>query len=167
MIVLAKATCRALIIRRIITTDHYDAWHAAAPWIPSISSETCSTMSDRGELNNATAGTRTALPPRRHAHACMRSRRAILSTHSLSRAITQSLNHYSLTVVHAFTRSERVRRWVAAPAAGHVSCFGQGQSADSGWGGVGEPDGQGILTRAFISGGWTWTGWDYRGEPTP
>ena len=25
----------------------------------------------------------------------------------------------------------------------------------------------GILTRPFIAGGWTWTGWDYRGEPTP
>jgi len=28
-------------------------------------------------------------------------------------------------------------------------------------------NGQGILTRPFISGGWTWTGWDYKGEPTP
>ena len=25
----------------------------------------------------------------------------------------------------------------------------------------------GILTRPFIAGGWTWTGWDYHGEPTP
>ena len=34
---------------------------------------------------------------------------------------------------------------------------------------TGGPDnvGGGILTRPFISGGWTWTGWDYRGEPTP
>jgi beta-galactosidase len=35
------------------------------------------------------------------------------------------------------------------------------------WGGVGVANGQGILTRPFISGGWTWTGFDYRGEPTP
>jgi len=35
------------------------------------------------------------------------------------------------------------------------------------WGGVNEKTGGGILTRKFISGGWTWTGWDYRGEPTP
>eukprot|EP01051_Picozoa_sp_SAG22_P009747 SAG22_NODE_835_length_6917_cov_8.098709_4_plen_80_part_00 len=40
------------------------------------------------------------------------------------------------------------------------------------WGGINEKsDGQkygmGILTRPFIAGGWTWTGWDYRGEPTP
>jgi hypothetical protein len=34
-------------------------------------------------------------------------------------------------------------------------------------GGIKEPHGGGILTRPFISGGWTWTGWDYRGEPTP
>jgi beta-galactosidase len=35
------------------------------------------------------------------------------------------------------------------------------------WGGINEKNGEGILTRDFISGGWTWTGWDYRGEPTP
>ena len=32
---------------------------------------------------------------------------------------------------------------------------------------MGESANQGILTRPFIAGGWTWTGWDYRGEPTP
>ena len=28
-------------------------------------------------------------------------------------------------------------------------------------------DGQGILTRDFVAGGFVWTGMDYRGEPTP
>jgi beta-galactosidase len=32
---------------------------------------------------------------------------------------------------------------------------------------VGISAGQGILTRPFISGGWVWTGFDYKGEPTP
>jgi len=44
---------------------------------------------------------------------------------------------------------------------------GWGESAEQAWGGVGVGAGQGILTRPFISGGWTWTGWDYKGEPTP
>ena len=56
--------------------------------------------------------------------------------------------------------------------AGYVSGYdvnypSWGQSAEQAWGGIGETNGQGILTRAFISGGWTWTGHDYRGEPTP
>jgi beta-galactosidase len=56
--------------------------------------------------------------------------------------------------------------------AGHVEGYdnqypGWGESAEQAWGGVGMANGQGVLTRAFISGGWTWTGWDYRGEPTP
>ena len=42
-----------------------------------------------------------------------------------------------------------------------------GQTAEAAWGGVGEPAGQGILTRPFVAGGFTWTGWDYKGEPTP
>ena len=42
-----------------------------------------------------------------------------------------------------------------------------GQTAQQAWGGVDEPDGQGILTRDYMSGGWVWTGWDYKGEPTP
>ena len=55
---------------------------------------------------------------------------------------------------------------------GHVTGYdtdypGWGESAEQAWGGIGEKDGEGILTRPFISGGWTWTGWDYRGEPTP
>eukprot|EP00759_Apiculatamorpha_spiralis_P041426 PhF_6_TR40157/c0_g1_i1/m.59452/K01190/lacZ; beta-galactosidase len=62
--------------------------------------------------------------------------------------------------------------YVNDPNGGHVSGYdvnypGWGQSAQQAWGGVGEPNGQGILTRPFISGGWTWTGWDYKGEPTP
>ena len=93
------------------STGSYDGWHAQAPNIPSISSETSSAVSDRGEYaDNETAG--------------------------------------------------------------HVSGYdnqypGWGESAEQAWGGVGEGNGQGILTRPFISGGWTWTGWDYKGEPTP
>ena len=46
----------------------------------------------------------------------------------------------------------------------HVNvCLRESQA----WGGVGVAKGQGILTRPFISGGWTWTGFDYKGEPTP
>lgn len=87
------------------TTD-YDQWHKNAPNIPSISSETSSAVSDRGEYKNDAAG-------------------------------------------------------------GHVSGYdnqypGWGQSAEQAWGGIGEGGAQGILTRPFISGGWTWTGWDYR-----
>jgi beta-galactosidase len=92
-------------------TTNYDHWHAQAPLIPSISSETSSAVSDRGEYANDAAG-------------------------------------------------------------GHVTGYdnqypGWGESAEQAWGGVDETNVQGILTRPFISGGWTWTGWDYRGEPTP
>lgn len=57
-------------------------------------------------------------------------------------------------------------------SSGHVSGYdvnapSWGQTAEAAWGGVGEPAGQGILTRPFVSGGWTWTGFDYKGEPTP
>ena len=91
------------------TTGSYDKWHAEAPNIPSISSETASSLSDRGEYaNNATTG------------------------------------HVSGYDTHA-----------------------AGQRPESAWGGVGNENQQGIWTRAFISGGWTWTGHDYRGEPTP
>lgn len=39
------------------TTGSYDKWHAEAPNIPSISSETASSLSDRGEyMDNATTG---------------------------------------------------------------------------------------------------------------
>ena len=34
--------------------------------------------------------------------------------------------------------------------------------AHQAWGGIGVALGQGILTRPFISGGWTWTGFDYK-----
>ncbi len=45
---------------------------------------------------------------------------------------------------------------------GHVTGYdtdapGWGQTAEGAWGGIGESNGQGILTRPFISGGWTWT----------
>ena len=84
------------------STGNYDNWHKQAPNIPSISSETSSAVSDRGEYANDAA-------------------------------------------------------------AGHVSGYdnqypGWGESAEQAWGGVGESNNQGILTRPFISGGWTWTG---------
>jgi len=93
------------------STTNYDQWHAEAPNIPSISSETSSAVSDRNEYAND-------------------------------------------------------------PVGGHVSGYdnqypGWGESAEQAWGGVGESNNQGILTRPFISGGWTWTAFDYRGEPTP
>jgi beta-galactosidase len=92
-------------------TGSYDGWHRDAPNIPSISSETSSAVSDRGEyVNNETAG-----------------------------YVSGYDNNYP----------------------------GWGESAEQAWGGVGVGGGQGILTRPFISGGWTWTGWDYKGEPTP
>jgi len=79
-----------------------DHWHQQAPNIPSISSETSSAVSDRGEYANDAAG-------------------------------------------------------------GHVTGYdnqypGWGESAEQAWGGVDESNVQGILTRPFISGGWTWTG---------
>jgi beta-galactosidase len=77
------------------STTNYDAWHAASPQIPSISSETSSAVSDRGEYAND-------------------------------------------------------------PVGGHVSGYdnnypGWGEPAEGAWGGVGEPNNQGILTRPFIS----------------
>lgn len=83
------------------STGNYDNWHKAAPDIPSISSETSSAVSDRGEYKND-------------------------------------------------------------PVGGHVQGYdnqypGWGESAEQAWGGVGMSNGQGILTRPFISGGWTWT----------
>jgi beta-galactosidase len=62
--------------------------------------------------------------------------------------------------------------WKGNATTGHVTGYdvnypGWGQSAEMAWGGINEKGGEGILTRPFISGGWTWTGWDYRGEPTP
>lgn len=93
------------------STQNYDAWHAKNPDTPSISSETSSAVSDRGE-------------------------------------------------------------YASNPKTGHVTGYdddypGWGESAEMAWGGIGEKNGQGILNRSFISGGWSWTGWDYRGEPTP
>jgi hypothetical protein len=46
------------------------------------------------------------------------------------------------------------------------SIAGWGETAEGAWGGVGEPNNQGILTRPFIAGGNTWTMFDYRGEPS-
>jgi beta-galactosidase len=60
-------------------------------------------------------------------------------------------------------------------ATGHVSDYGTeavpwGQTTEKAWGGYDEGDlnnTQGILTRSFVAGGFTWTGFDYKGEPTP
>ena len=92
-------------------TGSYDAFHAATPAFPAISSETSSAVGDRGEYANDAA-------------------------------------------------------------AGHVRGYdteapGWGQTAEQAWGGVGEPAAQGILTRGFVAGGFVWTGFDYKGEPTP
>ena len=56
------------------------------------------------------------------------------------------------------------------PRGGHVAGYDTeypiwGQPAEGAWGGVGQEGGQGILTRDFVAGGFTWTGWDYKGEP--
>ena len=47
---------------------------------------------------------------------------------------------------------------------GHVS--GYDTNAPS-WGETAQVAWAGILERPFIAGGFTWTGWDYKGEPTP
>ena len=63
------------------------------------------------------------------------------------------------------------RAWYAPddPVSGHVPGYDtEGHNtAEAAWGGQGVKDQQGILTRDFISGGFTWTGFDYKGEPTP
>jgi hypothetical protein len=47
--------------------------------------------------------------------------------------------------------------------AGHISCYdnrpeGNTQLTEAAWGGIGITNGQGILTRSYMAGGWTWTG---------
>ena len=47
--------------------------------------------------------------------------------------------------------------------AGHINCYGNApggntQTTEQAWGGVGVAAGQGILTRPFMAGGWTWVG---------
>lgn len=97
------------------STQNYDNWHkSAGPGYPSISSETSSAVSDRGELKNDKAG--------------------------------GHVSGYDST-------TENKVPW--------------GQTAEGAWGGVGISNQQGILTRDFMSGGFTWTGFDYKGEPTP
>ncbi|CAE7026995.1 unnamed protein product [Symbiodinium natans] len=83
--------------------ETYDRWHAAAPEVPAISSETSSAYSDRGLVAND-------------------------------------------------------------PAAGHVRDY---DTEHPGWGETSQVAWQAILSRSFVAGGFTWTGWDYRGEPTP
>jgi beta-galactosidase len=58
---------------------------------------------------------------------------------------------------------------------GHISAYDTttvpwGQTTQKAWGGFDEQNPtnhMGILTRTFVAGGFTWTGFDYRGEPTP
>ncbi|KAH8043583.1 arogenate dehydratase [Aureococcus anophagefferens] len=65
-------------------------------------------------------------------------------------------------------RGEYASDAVAAHVSGYdTTAPSWGEVAEDAWGGVGEADAQGILTRPFISGGFTWTGFDYKGEPTP
>lgn len=47
-------------------------------------------------------------------------------------------------------------------AAGHVDGYddtapGWGETAEGAWGGIGQSNAQGVFTRDFIAGGWTWT----------
>lgn len=83
--------------------EMYDKWHAEAPTVPAISSETSSAYSDRGLVFN--------------------------------------------------NRLE-----------GHVRDY---DTEHPSWGQTAEVAWQAILSRPFVAGGFTWTGWDYRGEPTP
>ncbi|CAK9043337.1 Beta-galactosidase BoGH2A (Beta-gal) (Glycosyl hydrolase family protein 2A) (BoGH2A) [Durusdinium trenchii] len=48
--------------------------------------------------------------------------------------------------------------------AGHVRDY---DTEHPSWGQTAEVAWQAILSRPFVGGGFTWTGWDYRGEPTP
>eukprot|EP00658_Telonema_sp_P-2_P059872 TRINITY_DN48969_c0_g1_i3.p1 TRINITY_DN48969_c0_g1~~TRINITY_DN48969_c0_g1_i3.p1 ORF type:complete len:532 (-),score=123.89 TRINITY_DN48969_c0_g1_i3:262-1857(-) len=48
--------------------------------------------------------------------------------------------------------------------AGHVSGYDTNAPA---WGQTAEVAWKAIMDRSFMSGGFTWTGWDYKGEPTP
>ena len=82
--------------------ESYDQLHHAAPKMPSISSESSSAVSDRGE---------TASDP---------------------------------TTGHVTGYDTEAPSW--------------GQPAEGAWGGIGITDGQGILTRPYIAGGFTWTG---------
>jgi len=50
------------------------------------------------------------------------------------------------------------------PATGHVAGY---DTEAPPWGATAEAAWRAILERPFIAGGFTWTGWDYRGEPTP
>jgi beta-galactosidase len=50
-------------------------------------------------------------------------------------------------------------------ATGHVTGYDTeapnwGQTAEQAWGGVDEPDSQGILSREYMAGGFVWTGFD-------
>ncbi|GMH97994.1 hypothetical protein TrST_g1245, partial [Triparma strigata] len=91
--------------------ETYDDVKNLIPSKPIISSETASSVSDRGEYSN----------------------------------------DYGAGIVTAYDTE--------APS--------WGSTAEDAWGGVSVKNDQGILTRDFVSGGFTWTGWDYKGEPTP
>ena len=122
------------------STGSYDGWHRGAPNIPSISSETSSAVSDRGEyVNNETAG---------HVQAYDNQVRGRGRGRRVGRA---GVMRDAQGLVALLTHLPHVPfRWQYP---------GWGESAEQAWGGVGVSAGQGILTRAFISGGWTWTGW--------
>ncbi|CAJ1450597.1 unnamed protein product [Effrenium voratum] len=50
------------------------------------------------------------------------------------------------------------------PKTGHVRDY---DTEHPSWGQTAQVAWQAILRRPFVAGGFTWTGWDYRGEPTP
>ena len=83
-----------------------------------------------------------------------------LKVGAVSEAVTVEAN--AIAVETSSAVSDR-GEYANDAAGGHVSGYdsnypGWGESAEQAWGGVGEGNGQGILTRPFISGGWTWTG---------
>ncbi|KAH8052306.1 arogenate dehydratase [Aureococcus anophagefferens] len=90
-------------------------------------------------------------------------------THDAEHAKNASMPFISSETSSAVSdRGEYASDAVAAHVSGYdTTAPSWGEVAEDAWGGVGEADAQGILTRPFISGGFTWTGFDYKGEPTP
>ena len=120
----------------------YDEWHAQAPNIPSISSESSSAVSDRGEYaDNATTG---------HVYACVGSDSlgctrplAIAPLRHCATAALRGRVVISLCCESCLAASTPPQEWVRL-----------GASAEYAWGGIGVPNNQGILTRPFICGGY-------------
>ena len=131
-------------------TGSYDGWHAQAP---------NSAWEEGGEDAHL-----LATPP--HSHPASQSprsarRRQVRSPTAGSTPITRR----PATSVNLCPRRvlPKCDPCPAPPFRAQVTGYdnqypGWGESAEQAWGGVGVGGGQGILTRPFISGGWTWTG---------